>query len=373
MSDIIRYQYTAIETCAVDSSCAANCPYGIDTGVVMKQFRNEQANPTRERIALAVARQWGFVERAARLLMVFVGGVQRVFGHRPFEVVTGALRKVVSPDLLPTVPGPMPKAAKARLPHTLPDGAAAVYFPACVNRIFGRDPDAPADALSLPEALVKVSARAGRQLWIPPDVGGHCCGTIWSSKGYAQGRDHMYLKMANSLLDWTGEGELPVVVDATSCTAGLLREVPKKLPVELRTRYEQIRIVDSLTWAHDLLDDLTIAQPADQVVLHPGCSANKLGLDRTSLALARAVARDVHVPYGAGCCGTAGDRGLLHPELVVSATKDERMDLPDGAAVYLSSNRTCEMGLRQVTGQPFESVVYMLEEASRPQRGKERP
>jgi hypothetical protein len=71
----------------------------------------------------------------------------------------------------------------------------------------------------------------------------------------------------------------------------------------------------------------------------------------------------VVLPRGTTCCGTAGDRGLLHPELVVSATREERAALAGKPAqAYLSANRTCEMGLRQATGHPYESFVFLLEE-----------
>jgi hypothetical protein len=64
--------------------------------------------------------------------------------------------------------------------------------------------------------------------------------------------------------------------------------------------------------------------------------------------------------------GTAGDRGLLHPELVTSATRDEKAGLDETPAqAYLSANRTCEMGLRQATGHPYESFVFLLEELTR--------
>ncbi|HEV3067796.1 MAG TPA: hypothetical protein VGY50_08120 [Streptosporangiaceae bacterium] len=66
----------------------------------------------------------------------------------------------------------------------------AVYFPACINRIFGRDPDR-ARHPSLPQALVEVSARAGKPLWIPGDVAGKCCSTPWSSKGCLRGHEWM--------------------------------------------------------------------------------------------------------------------------------------------------------------------------------------
>jgi D-lactate dehydrogenase len=79
-----------------------------------------------------------------------------------------------SADLVALVPGPMPRAQLRKLPSTTREGAAAVYFPACINRIFGRDPGHRRHP-SLPQALVEVSARAGRPLWIPADVAGKCC------------------------------------------------------------------------------------------------------------------------------------------------------------------------------------------------------
>jgi D-lactate dehydrogenase len=72
------------------------------------------------------------------------------------------------------------------------------------------------------------------------------------------------------------------------------------------------------------------------------------------------------VPAGTTCCGTAGDRGLLHPELV-SATREEKAGLAEEPAqAYLSASRICEMGLRQATGYPYESFVFLLEELTRP-------
>jgi hypothetical protein len=79
------------------------------------------------------------------------------------------------------------------------------------------------------------------------------------------------------------------------------------------------------------------------------------------------MAFNVEVPIGDTCCGTAGDRGLLHPELVISATRDMKTALDaEPADAYISANRTCEMGLLHNTGRPFQSFAYLLEELSRP-------
>jgi D-lactate dehydrogenase len=83
-----------------------------------------------------------------------------------------------------------------------------------------------------------------------------------------------------------------------------------------------------------------------------------------------AVAHEVIVPIGTTCCGTAGDRGLLHPELVVSATREEKAYLDTHPTeVYLSANRTCEMGLQQATGKPYESFIFALEMITRTEDG----
>jgi len=84
--------------------------------------------------------------------------------------------------------------------------------------------------------------------------------------------------------------------------------------------------------------------------VHPTCSTIHLGLEHKLNQIAGAVADEVIVPIGKTCCGTAGDRGLLHPELVVSATRDEKAHIDaHPTEVYLSANRACEMGLRQAT------------------------
>jgi D-lactate dehydrogenase len=66
------------------------------------------------------------------------------------------------------------------------------------------------------------------------------------------------------------------------------------------------------------------------------------------------------------CCGMASDRGLLHPELVESATREEHRALDEHPAdAYVSANRTCEVGLQQTGGQPYESFLFLLEELTR--------
>jgi D-lactate dehydrogenase len=349
-----QYEYDGIETCAADGTCSGACPVGIDTGKLVKEFRRSERSEREEKVALVLARHYAAVERAAR------GGLRagqltaRVLGDRAVAAVLEAVRRRVSTDVVPTWPPNMPRAAPPRLPATQRAGAAAVYLPACINRIFG-NPRSLAGGPTLPEALVEVSARAGLPLWIPDDVSGHCCATPWSSKGYVRGQELMSARTAAALARWTAGGELPVVIDATSCAHGLHGE-------------GQVEILDSIEWAHDrLLPRLKVSRRVGRVALHPTCSSSQLGLNGKLRALAGALADQVVVPPGTTCCGMAGDRGLLHPELPASALRDVAREL-DGARfdAYVSSNRTCEIALEQVTGRTYRSIVCLLEEATRP-------
>lgn len=353
------FDYDGIDTCAADSMCAVACPYGIDTGRVMKQFRAERAGVVAEHVADKAARHWGTVEHIARGVVGAADVVQRAVGYRPLQFAANAARAVVDNDLLPTVPGPLPG------PGTLgdhpcdtpPPATTAVYFPACINRIFGSG-----DTVGVPDALVELGRRAGQRLWIPSDVGDVCCGTIWSSKGFEAGRDRMSERMADALVRWSNGGELPVIVDASSCAYTLLRELGGH--IDPNHGFHDVGILDATAWCAGLLDALPVTHPLDTVVVHPGCSLTKLGLDQTVVTIARHIARNVVVPAGAGCCGMAGDRGLLHPELVESATREERSTLPDADA-YVASNRTCEIGLTHASGRYYEPISIVLERATR--------
>ena len=82
--------------------------------------------------------------------------------------------------------------------------------------------------------------------------------------------------------------------------------------------------------------------------------------------VAAAAAEDVNVPAEWNCCGYAGDRGMLHPELTHAATKREAAQAKEfGSACHASSNRTCELGLTAATGADYEHILEILERASR--------
>jgi D-lactate dehydrogenase len=326
-----QYEYDAIETCAADGSCMHACPVAIDTGKLVKELRVRAHGSREERAAREVAARYGAVERAGRAGVRLGGRAARLWRSS------------------------IPQAAP-ELPFTVREGAAAVYLPSCINRIFGNAPGAPARP-SLPQALVAVSMRAGMPLWIPDDVTGHCCGLPWSSKGYQSGHELMSSRTSSALARWTDDGSLPVVSDATSCTHALVADGTAG----------GVEVIDSIAWVHDrLLERLEVSRKLPSVVLHPTCSSRHLGLSAKLAAIAARISDDVVVPATAGCCGMAGDRGYLHPELPASALRDVTRELEGRSFdACVSSNRTCEVALAQVTGRSYESFVLALEQLTR--------
>ncbi|REK86658.1 FAD-binding oxidoreductase [Streptomyces inhibens] len=357
------YGYDAVDTCAGDSTCKLACPVGIDTGALMQDFRHRRHSPREEWLAERSARQFKVVERSARLA---VAAADRI-GDRLAASLTGAARRAVRPDLVPEWLPRLPGAAARTLPATRKVGAAAVYYPACVNRIFGEP--AGYRGPSLPQAVVAVSRRAGRPVWIPTDVAGTCCATIWHSKGYERGAAVMANRIVEAAWGWTAGGQLPLVVDASSCTLGLAHDVVPYLTPDNRALHGELTVVDSLVWAaEELLPHLEILRTLGSAVLHPTCSMQHLGDEAQLRRVAEACAREVVVPDDVGCCAFAGDRGMLHRELTESATAKEAAEVTARHFdAYLSANRMCEVGMDHATeGRGYCSALLALERATRP-------
>ncbi|PWH19350.1 MAG: FAD-binding oxidoreductase [Anaerolineae bacterium] len=367
-----EYAYAGNDTCAVDGLCALACPVGINTGELTKTLRSQQVSPTAQRIALWVVRWFGLVEALLRLGVRLGHFADRLTNKdwRRWLLLMERLSRRRLPkwnDAIPQVPKTLPVAkgsgqnGKSR---ATAEPLRFVYFPSCINRNLGQ-PDDPS-LLSIAEVMVTVARRAGIDLFIPADVRGACCGMPFSSKGYRQAYQEMLQHTLEKLWRWSEGGRYPIVIDATSC-AYTLRNAGADLDGVTLQRYRQLTLLDSVEFLHDtVLPRLDFKPLAERVVLHPNCSAQKLGLQDKLVAIAKRCVESVTVPLDLGCCGFAGDRGFLLPELTASATRREASEVTrqtfDG---YYSSNLTCEIGMRAATHQNYLGIVYLVEKASR--------
>jgi D-lactate dehydrogenase len=349
-----QYEYDGIQTCAVDGMCQTACPVLIDTGALVKRLRAEQHKPVQAAIWSVASAHWSATNAGIAKAMDAAAHVP------PSLLITAsrAARRVLPGGVVPQWDDGLPGGGPRRSAWAVPD-PAAVFFPACVGTMFGAE-----TGEGVRQAFMELCRRGGVHVSIPEGIETMCCGTPWKSKGLTTGLYRMRESLTPWLWEATGHGQLPVVCDAASCTEGL-----HSLLADVEAAYGRpIDIIDSVAFVADnVLPRLVIHRRLASIALHPTCSSTRLDLNEALRTLARAVADDVVIPDGWGCCAFAGDRGLLHPELTASATAAE------AAAVggrefdaYASLNRTCELGLTRATGRPYRHILEIVAEAARP-------
>ncbi|MBW1639742.1 FAD-binding oxidoreductase [Microbacterium resistens] len=369
VAEIARdYDYDAVQTCAVDGMCAVACPVDINTGDLVRRLRAEHAGKIESGLWNAAAKGWGVVTRAGG----FALSAAKVM---PAPLVTGLTtvgRAILGDDNVPQYAGTLPGGGFPGPRSADPADARVVLFGACIGTMFGAEhgPAAGGHSAGSREALRLLLERAGIAYAVPDGAGAMCCGTPWKSKGHVDGYATMTERVLPGLWKASRQGELPIVCDAASCTEGLHVMLAKV--VAEHPEFAALRIEDATTFlAREALPKLHVREHLASVAVHPTCSTTQLGATGALRELAAAVADEVYVPEGWGCCAFAGDRGMLHPELTASATVAETAELSAAAEerggfdAYVSANRTCELGMSRATGRPYRHVVEVLEELTR--------
>jgi D-lactate dehydrogenase len=225
----------------------------------------------------------------------------------------------------------------------------------------------PGEGLVPPaRAMLEVLRWAGFDARIPSGIERLCCGMAFSSKGYPEAARRAAALTAEALWRTSDGGSLAVVTDASPC-AGTLGELVGEA---LRERGRAVRTFDFPSfWADQVLPGL--GQPPRRrgtAILHPTCTLLKAGGVSDLMQVALAHAERVEVPRFAECCGFAGDRGFLVPELTASASASEAAEIRrilerEPTAGCYSTCRTCEIGMSRAVGRPFRSLLHLVHEA----------
>lgn len=350
------YEYQGIDTCAVDSMCVTACPVGIDTGKYVKELRAKRNNKVLSTGWAAAAQAWPAVPAVASVALTGVSFLPTGLVQK----ITDVGRALVGDDVMPQYQPELGKGGKlrSRMGTLVGDKSAtptAVYVPACVNTMFGRAEGG--DNIGTSNAFIALLERSGQSLMVPKEIDSMCCGTPWTSKGMTKGHEIMEQRVQHILLHATDHGRLPVISDASSCSEGF-KAMAEKVG---------ITVIDAVAFTVDhILPQLEVKHPLESLTVHPTCSSKHLGIIDDLETVARAAAKEVHIPVDWNCCGYAGDRGMLHPELTASATQAEAVEVKELDSLYHASlNRTCELGMERATGREYEHVLELLEIASR--------
>jgi D-lactate dehydrogenase len=361
------FEYEGIATCAVDSMCSTSCPVKIDTGALIKETRAAAHSAFAQGVAGTAARHFGAVARGARLGLraAQVAGGTAV-GRLLLSAASAQLHRAL-PSVIPWVRADtkVPRPAPGLPPLRRSAGGGAprvVYFPSCLTRIIGPLPgeDAPPAA----QAMLDVLGAAGFDVVYPDGIGALCCGMPFSSKAFFPAARAAARRTAGALWAAAREGADPVVTDASPCAGSLADLAVAALAEDGR----RLAVYDfPAFWAaHALARVGEGRRRPGTAVLHPTCTLVKSGGLPDLVRVARAHSEAVMVPAAAECCGFAGDRGFLVPELTAAATAREAGEVletaPGDTGLY-STCRTCEIGMSRAVGRPYRSLVHLVQEA----------
>jgi D-lactate dehydrogenase len=346
------YGHAGLDTCAACGLCATACPVGIETGLLIKSLRGRQAGPAARKVAQVVAGNYAAVTAGVRLGL---GAADLLHGAVGTPAMKGALDGLRSLS-----GGRLPKwsPALARPVHFVPSrpatgtggGERIVYFPSCAARNMGpQRGDGPAEAM--PTLAERLFRKAGFEPVYPARLDALCCGQPFESKGLMDAADQKSAELEAALRDASGGGRLPIVFDTSPCAYRMKRFLGERLAVQ-----------DAIEFVHDrVLPRVDLAPQPVPVAIHPVCSVRKMGTaDKLHAIAARCSAQVVTIDE-VQCCGFAGDRGFVHPELNAHALRHLKAALPAGCDVGYSTSRTCEIGLSEFSGVPYRSILQLVE------------
>jgi D-lactate dehydrogenase len=361
-----QFQYDGMDTCAVDGLCATACPVDINTGDLIKRLRSENHSATANKIALWLAKNFEVAEWLTRRALSIGVRLNKIFGTNAMFRLTGALKRFIpSLPLWSNEIGYAPdlsvlRKSKRSITGSQP-GATVVYFPACISRTMGVYRGKNRNIL---ETFMSVCQKSGVDVIVAEPITGVCCGQIFSSKGFRDAYRFTANQTIERLWSSTKEGTFPVVIDVSSC-AYTLKQMGSVLNAENKIKFGRLTILDSVDFLHDMIMprcDVSIKRK--DIVLHPVCSLQKMHTEEKFFRVAKHFADTVTIPRNVGCCGMAGDRGFLFPELTSSATNEEAKEVQqrkyDG---YYSTTKTCEMALSEAVKENYVSILYLVDES----------
>ena len=348
-----EFRYDGMDTCAADGLCEIACPVNINTGTYIKSLRHDANSNLGSAISKYAAKHFAVLASLARFGLSIGHTFSIIMGNQVVKSVSKIFNRI---GLLPLWNEYLPRSAEKFTIVENKEGATWVYYPSCLTRVFSSSNGNS----NLVNTLNTIATRTGISLRIPEDIHSTCCSQVFSSKGYEEAANNIQEKTIHLIWESSNNGVLPILVDTSPCTYQFLHPTPGLSKVALE-KLDQLKFVDIIQFLSQCIADKDYPALNNKIVLHPTCSTEKMGDRKQMVSLAEKCTKEVIVPIHWGCCGFAGDRGLIVPELNQSATIYEANDVQGQTSGY-STSRTCEVGMMSNTELNYISIAYLVKE-----------
>lgn len=348
ITSLPKFQYYFEDTCVRCGLCELSCPLNINTGELVKLKKSQDIqNTTKETFSLLFVKYFHLVEKFIRFSVLLVNQLGTIFFPKHLLRIINS--KFRFPYLLPNLLNTS-NFYQFLKTYTTPKTVDFYYFPTCLGRVFS------SDGVDLVKIIDTLSKELGIKIHII-DSTGYCCSQPFESKGFYQAKS----KMINKTVDLLNKlnPSIPIIVDNSSCTYSFKKNI----------EYKQFKFLDSIEFL-----DLLIRQYSDQfkkiykkIYIQNICSVEKLHLRNMFFQIAKKISEEVITHPFSECCGFAGDRGLLYPEVNQSTIgilkqRIEKHPEKENIEGFFSSNLTCEVGLSQ-SGYKFRHILFAFYES----------
>ena len=338
------FAYLGDKTCAATGLCATACPVGIDTGEWIKQ-RRYKAHPN---ALSSMASDLSRAHKVARGFLRTADALSPVIAKSRLSKFTAFLHQVN--DAIPVYPASTPSAARVWQQRSKSFEDKVVYLVSCPNRIFGSDKS----SYNLADTVVSLLNKAHIEVRYPPAMPSLCCGQPFDSHGN-QTAARSYRESLQQALEQASEhGRYTVITDNGACALS-------------SHNFPGIRMMEMAQYLYEVVAPrLHITPLTDPVALHVSCSSQHLDSGKALKALTRMLCEQIIIPDHITCCGFAGDKGFTTPALNQAALAPLPAALAENCQRGISNSRTCEIGLSQASGIPYDHIVYLMNEVSKP-------
>ena len=351
------YKFSTEMTCAVDGMCETVCPIDIDTGKFVKDLRCQNNSIFGIFVASWISNHFYISTRFIRFAIKILSLKTKLFGSKLMNNTLNWFNQI-SKHHIPAWNSLIAQSNKFSRKMEHGSGKSYIYYPSCISRAISAD----SNNHSLIEIMSEIAVLSKIKLIIPDKIESTCCSTPFSSKGYHDSGIGMFEKTIALLYNASDKGYIPIVVDTSPCTYKFMHP-SEDISEEIRTKWKMLKFIDIIPFL-DFVTKASKHKPIDrEIILHPSCSTQKLEDTRIFKSLAQRCARKVTIPENSGCCGFAGDRGLIVPQLTISAVKHnkEHLSVEQRKLNGYSSSRMCEIGMSD-NDQKYESIALLVRE-----------
>ncbi|WP_018300066.1 FAD-binding and (Fe-S)-binding domain-containing protein [Fangia hongkongensis] len=341
--DIKSVMSYPVKSCVMTSLCKIKCPVDIDTGNWLESSNYTQESRQAQRLKktiLSHSSLWRGVLATTQTINKYTNyGLTKSSGW----LLKKGMHSLYYPKHMPN-PLKQQEVKKACI-QTKGLGKRIIYFPSCINEVFGGDP------VNIKAKGAKVSMISLMQT-LDYDVtvakSGFCCGKMLKQKGESDS----YAKALESYLyNLSEKGQLPIVTDMSSCA------------LEIAKTFYQLKVQDTTEFIYN---ELALQKKLHQsikryqkIALHISCSTQHLGQINMLKAIAKELACEVVIPLSLSCCGFAGDRGFSDAKINQFSLMNVAEEI-SGCEIGITTNRTCQIGLNEYTKVPFYHLIEVL-------------